>query len=113
VYLDQWKATTAVTSSFAFLSELYRACTVDEIEPITYLIQAGSAFLRAGRDGPGERLLVSAIAMAYETPKTRSSTSYRQVRDLGLMAQRLAQQEKRAWPPLSSSPPAGCTKSPH
>src|SRR5256885_16517903 len=82
------------------LSELYRACSLDEIEPITYLIQGRLApFFAPVEMGLGERLLVSAIAMAYKTPKDEVRISYRQVGDLGLIAQRLALQETGHQPP--------------
>src|SRR2546421_9639642 len=99
-YLNQLEATNSRNELVRILSELYRACTVDEIEPITYLIQGRLApFFAPVEMGLGERLLVSAIAMAYETPKDEVSTSYRQVGDLGLMAQRLALQENGREPP--------------
>src|SRR6195256_174084 len=99
-YLDQLEATNSRNELVRILSELYRACSVDVIEPITYLIQGRLApFFAPVEMGLGERLLVSAIAMAYETPKDEVSTSYRQVGDLGLMAQRLALQENGRKPP--------------
>src|SRR6202047_4695699 len=90
-YLDQLEATNSRNELVRILSELYRACTVDESEPITYLIQGRLApFFAPVEMGLGERLLVSAIAMAYETPKDAVSQLYRQVGDLGVAAQRLA-----------------------
>ncbi len=35
-YLDQLEATSSRNELVRILSELYRACSVDEIEPITY-----------------------------------------------------------------------------
>ena len=99
-YLDQLEATNSRNELVRILSELYRACTVDEIEPITYLIQGRLApFFAPVEMGLGERLLVSAIAMAYKTPKDEVSMSYRQAGDLGLTAQRFALQENGHQPP--------------
>src|ERR1700682_6380809 len=90
-YLDQLEATNSRNELVRILSELYRACAVDDIEPITYLIQGRLApFFAPVEMGLGERLLVSAIAMSYDAPKDEVSRSYRQAGDLGVTAQRLA-----------------------
>ena len=92
-YLDQLEATNSRNELVRILSELYKACSVDEIEPITYLIQGRLApFFAPLEMGLGERLLVSAIAMAYESPKDEVSRSYREAGDLGVTAQRLARE---------------------
>jgi DNA ligase 1 len=90
-YLDQLEATNSRNELVRILSELYTACSVDVIEPITYLIQGRLApFFAPVEIGLGERLLVSAIATAYGTPKDEVSLLNRQVGDLGVTAQRLA-----------------------
>ena len=92
-YLDQLEATNSRNALVRILSEVYRACSVDEIEPITYLIQGRLApFFAPVEIGLGERLLLSAMAMAYGAPKDEVSKLYRQIGDLGLTAQRLAPQ---------------------
>jgi DNA ligase 1 len=99
-YLDQLEATNSRNELVRILSELYRACTVDVIEPITYLIQGRLApFFAPIEMGLGERLLVSAIAMAYDVPKDEVSRSYRQAGDLGVTAQSLARQNTGPQPP--------------
>jgi hypothetical protein len=71
-YLDELAATRSRNELVRILSELYRACSVQEIEPITYLIQGRLApFFAPVEIGLGERLLVSAMAMAYGQPKGR------------------------------------------
>jgi DNA ligase 1 len=100
VYLDQLEATRSRNELVRIVSELYRACTVDVIEPITYLIQGRLApFFAPVEIGLGERLLVSAIAMAYGLPKEEVASSYRQAGDLGVTAQRLAPEETGRQPP--------------
>jgi DNA ligase-1 len=99
-YLDQLEATNSRNELVRILSELYRACSVDVIEPTTYLIQGRLApFFAPIEMGLGERLLVTAIGMAYDAPKEEVSRSYRQAGDLGLTAQRLAQEKTGGQPP--------------
>jgi len=98
-YLDQLEATSSRNAMVRILSDMYRACSVDVIEPITYLIQGRLApFFAPVEIGLGERLLVSAIATAYETPKEEVTRLYRQVGDLGVTAQRLAPESGREAP---------------
>ncbi len=98
-YLDQLEATSSRNELVRILSELYRACSVDEIEPTTYLIQGRLApFFEPIEIGLGERLLISAMAMAYDTSKEDVTKAYRQSGDLGLTAQRLAPKTRRGVP---------------
>src|SRR5919202_3166280 len=90
-YLDQLEGTSSRNELVRILSELYRACSTDVVEPITYLIQGRLApFFVPIEIGLAERLLMSAIAMAYGTPKEEITSVYRQVGDLGVAAERLA-----------------------
>src|ERR1700682_4364976 len=99
--LDQLEATSSRNELVRILSEVYRACTVDEIEPITYLIQGRLApFFAPVEIGLGERLLISAIATAYGAPKDEVGKLYRQIGDLGLTAQRLAPAAESGSPPV-------------
>jgi len=98
-YLDQLEATNSRNELVRILSEVYRACSVDEIEPITYLIQGRLApFFAPVEIGLAERLLISAMAMAYGAPKDEVSRLYRQLGDLGVTAQRLAPAAGRESP---------------
>jgi DNA ligase-1 len=100
-YLDQLEATNSRNELVRILSEVYGACSADEIEPITYLIQGRLApFFAPVEIGLGERLLISAIAIAYGAPKDEVSKLYRQIGDLGLTAQRLATAAERGSPPV-------------
>src|SRR2546430_5104562 len=90
-YLDQLAATNSRNELVRILSELYGACSVEEIEPITYLIQGRLApFFEPVEIGLAEKLLLSAMAMAYGTPKDEVNKLYRKVGDVGVTAQRLA-----------------------
>jgi len=100
-YLDQLEATRSRNELVRILSELYRACSVDEIEPITYLIQGRLApFFEPVEIGLGERLLISAMAIAYGRSKEEITKSNRDYGDLGLTAQALAPKAARATPPV-------------
>jgi DNA ligase-1 len=100
-YLDQLEATNSRNELVRILSEMYKASTVAVIEPITYLIQGRLApFFEPIEIGLGERMVISAIAMAYRTPKDEVNKLYRQVGDLGITAQRLAPKTERDSPPV-------------
>ncbi len=99
--LDQLEATKSRNELVRILSEVYRACSVDEIEPITYLIQGRLApFFEPVEIGLGERLLLSAIGVAYDVPKEDVGKLYRQAGDLGITAQRLAPASNSESPPV-------------
>jgi DNA ligase-1 len=101
-YLDQLAATNSRNELVRILSELYGACSVDEIEPITYLIQGRLApFFAPVEIGLGERLLITAVAMAYGTPKEEVVKLNRQVGDVGVTAERLAPETTSEAPSVS------------
>src|ERR1700730_5022672 len=101
-HLDQLAATNSRNELVRILSEVYRACSEDEIEPITYLIQGRLApFFAPVEIGLGERLLVTAIAMAYGTPKEEVVKLNRQVGDVGVTAERLAPETTSEAPSVS------------
>ena len=90
-HLDQLEATNRRNELVRILSEVYRACSVDEIEPITYLLQGRLApFFEPVEIGLAERLLMTAIATADGVPKEEVSKLYSEIGDLGLTAERLA-----------------------
>ena len=100
-YLDQLEATNSRNELVRILSELYKACSVDEIEPITYLIQGRlGPFFEPVEIGLGERLLISAMAVAYGKGKDEVTKSNRDHGDLGLTAQALAPKSRREAPPV-------------
>src|SRR5438270_12520683 len=85
------EATKSRNELVRILSDVYRASVPEELEPITYLIQGRLApFFEPVGMGLGERLLMSAIAAAYEVAKDDVAKLNRQAGDLGLTAERLA-----------------------
>ena len=101
-YLERLEATRSRNELVRILSELYGACSVDEIEPITYLIQGRLApFFAPVEIGLGERLLITAMATAYRRSKDEVGTTYRQLGDLGMTARRLASGTGHRPPPVA------------
>src|SRR3979411_2256900 len=93
------EATKSRNELVRILSDVYRVASVDELGPITYLIQGRLApFFEPVEIGLGERLLITAIAVAYSAPKEEVSKLYKQTGDLGVTAQRLAPDSKRKSP---------------
>jgi DNA ligase-1 len=97
--LDRLEATSSRNELVRILSEVYGGCSVDELEPVTYLIQGRLApFFEPVEIGLGERMLITAIATAYGIPKEDVTRLNREAGDLGLTAQRLAPKTKRKSP---------------
>jgi len=93
------EATRSRNELVRILSDVYRACSTDELEPLTYLIQGRLApFFEPVEVGLGPGLLVTAIAAAYGVPKEEVAKLNRQAGDLGITAERLAR------PPQGESP---------
>ncbi|HYS97641.1 MAG TPA: DNA ligase, partial [Candidatus Dormibacteraeota bacterium] len=98
-YLDRLEATNSRNELVRILAEAYNACSVDEIEPTTYLIQGRLApFFEPVEIGLGERLLMSAMAMAYGTSKEDVTKTYKQTGDLGLTAMSLGPKTRDETP---------------
>src|SRR5689334_22737653 len=99
--LDRMEATTKRNELVGILSEVYAACTPDELGPITYLIQGRLApFFEPVEMGLGERLLMNAVAAAYDVPKEEVQKLTKQTGDLGVAAQRLAPGHIKPTPPV-------------
>ncbi len=99
--LDQMEATNKRNELVRILSEVYRACSVDELEPITYLIQGRLApFFEPVEIGLGERMLITAIAASDSVPKEEVTRLNRQTGDLGVTAQQLAKASHRDSPSI-------------
>ena len=90
-HLDALEATHSRKELVRILSGVYATSAPDELGPITYLIQGRLApFFEPVEIGLGERLLMSAVATAYDVPKDNVVKLNRQTGDLGLTAERLA-----------------------
>jgi DNA ligase 1 len=90
-HLDRLEATSSRNELVRILSEVYGACSVDEMAPITYLLQGRLApFFEPVEIGLAERLLITAISAADGVPKEEVSRLYGETGDLGITAERLA-----------------------
>jgi DNA ligase-1 len=97
--LDRMEGTKSRNELVRILADVYQASTTDELGPITYLIQGRLApFFEPVEIGLGERLLINAVAAAYEVPKVEVVKLNKQAGDLGLTAQRLAPAGNRETP---------------
>ncbi len=97
--LDRLEATRSRNELVRILSDVYRHSAVDELGPITYLIQGRLApFFEPVEIGLGERLLITAVATAYDVPKEDVISLNRETGDLGITAQRLARASRRKSP---------------
>src|SRR5260370_35710589 len=106
------EATSSRNELVRILSEVYRACSVDELGPTTYLIQGRLApFFEPIEIGLGEKLLITAFAGAYSVPKEEVTKLNRQTGDLGATARRLAPASRRKSPSVGAAqqPPAQIT----
>jgi len=68
--LDKMEVTSSRNELVRILADVYRASSEDELEPVTYLIQGRLApFFEPVEIGLGERLLMTAMAVAYSIPR--------------------------------------------
>src|SRR5882672_2961000 len=93
------EATSSRNELVRLMSDVFRACSVDDLGPITYLIQGRLApSFEPVEMGLGEKLLITAIASAYSVPKEDVVKLNRRTGDLGVTAQRLATATQRESP---------------
>jgi len=85
---------TARTQLTIILVKLFRATPPSVIDKVVYLIQGKLAPDWKGLPelGVGEKLLVTAIALAYRVPESRVESLYKKLGDLGSVAERLARE---------------------
>jgi len=91
---DVMERITSRTQLTLALVRLFRQTPPEVIDKIVYLIQGklGPEWKDIPELGVGEKLLVKAIALAYRTSEKRVETLYKQLGDLGKVAERLASQ---------------------
>ena len=90
-YLDRLEATSSRNVLVQVLADLYRESSPDEIQPLTYLIQGRLApFFEPVEIGLGEKLVLAAIARAFDVTQQDTARLYAQLGDLGLAAESVA-----------------------
>src|ERR671935_458797 len=90
-YLDRLESTTSRNELVKILSELYAKTSPDEIQPLTYLIQGRLVpFFEPVEIGLGEKLVIAAIAQAFDKPSEEVAKLFGRIGDLGLVAAQLS-----------------------
>jgi DNA ligase-1 len=96
-YLDQLESTSSRNELMKILAELYTKSSSDEIQPLTYLIQGRLVpFFEPVEIGLGDKLVIAAIAQAYDKPNDEVAKLFGKLGDLGLVAQTLAGKAENA-----------------
>ena len=86
-YLDRLESTSSRKALVKTLSEIYTRSSVDEIQPLTYLIQGRLApFFEPVEIGLGDKLVMAAIAQAFGAPADEVAKRFGRLGDLGLVA---------------------------
>jgi DNA ligase 1 len=96
-YLDQLESTSSRNELVKILAELYTKSSSDEIQPLTYLIQGRLVpFFEPVEIGLGEKLVIAAIAQAYDKPNDEVAKLFGKLGDLGLVADALGGRAEKA-----------------
>ncbi len=94
-YLDELEITASRNELVRILSELFQKVSVEEIAPVTYLIQGRlTPFFDPTEIGMGEKLVLTAIANAYHIDKGEVAVKYSHLGDLGLVVEELGQKTR-------------------
>jgi len=94
-YLDRMESTSSRNELVKTLAEIYQKSSADEIQPVTYLIQGRLVpFFEPVEIGLGDRLVISAIAQAFDRPVEEVDKLFGKVGDLGLVAAQLSARKK-------------------
>ncbi len=101
-YLDRMEGTRSRKELVQTLAELYSKATIDEIQPMTYLIQGRLApFFEPIEIGMGEKLVIAAIAQASGREPAEISKLYGTLGDLGTVAATVAGDPRGDAPSIS------------
>jgi DNA ligase-1 len=90
-YLDRLESTSSRNELVKTLAELYSKSSPDEIQPLTYLIQGRLVpFFEPIEIGLGDKLVIAAIAQAFEKPADEVTKLFGRLGDLGMVAATLS-----------------------
>jgi DNA ligase 1 len=102
-YLDRLESTSSRNELVKTLAELYSKTSPDEIQPLTYLIQGRLVpFFEPVEIGLGEKLVLAAIAQAFDTRLDEVTKVFGRLGDLGLVAATLSGQGSKAELPVTA-----------
>ncbi|HKQ91813.1 MAG TPA: ATP-dependent DNA ligase, partial [Blastocatellia bacterium] len=95
-YFDRLEAASGRLKMYNLLGELFSHAGKDEVSEIAYLLEArlGPPFA-AVNIGMGERMVAAAVAAATKESEREVSKLYKELGDLGLVAQRLTPKNRR------------------
>src|SRR5437879_10545565 len=86
-YLDRLESTSSRNELVKTLAELYAKSSPDEIQPLTYLIQGRLVrFFEPVEIGLGEKLVIAAIAQAFDQPAQEVTKRFGRLGELCLVA---------------------------
>ena len=93
---DSMERITARTQLTLLLVRLFKKTPPEVIDKIVYIIQGklGPEWKDIPELGVGEKLLIKAIALAYKVPEDRVDKLYKELGDLGKVAERLCREHK-------------------
>jgi len=101
-YLDRLESTSSRNELVKTLAELYTKSSADEIQPLTYLIQGRLVpFFEPVEIGLGEKLVIAAIAQAFDKPADEVTKLFGRLGDLGMVAATLSTHGLNAALPVS------------
>jgi DNA ligase-1 len=101
-YLDRLESTSSRNELVKTLAELYAKSSPDEIQPLTYLIQGRLVpFFEPVEIGLGEKLVIAAIAQAFDKSADAVSKLFGRLGDLGMVAATLSTHGLNAALPVS------------
>jgi DNA ligase-1 len=102
-YLDRLESTSSRNELVKTLAELYAKSSPDEIQPLTYLIQGRLVpFFEPIEIGLGEKLVIAAIAQAFDKPPDEVTKLFGRLGDLGQVAETLSAKGSNAALPVSA-----------
>src|SRR5437868_4585379 len=102
-YLDRLESTSSRNELVKTLAELYSKTSPDEIQPLTYLIQGRLVpFFEPVEIGLGEKLVLAAIAQAFDARLDEVTKVFGRLGDLGLVAATLSGQGSKAELPVTA-----------
>ena len=101
-YLDRLESTSSRNELVKTLAELYTKSSPDEIQPLTYLIQGRLVpFFEPVEIGLGEKLVIAAIAQAFDKPAAEVTKLFGRLGDLGVVASTLSAHGSNAALPVT------------